>query len=70
MKKRVNKDRKLFLLIVCILILSFSRPLYGKAAHVENIGNLFGMKERLVCMQQDVIFLNDEIEQLRQECEK
>lgn len=70
MKKRVNKISVFFMLIIGIWFLAVSKPLYGKAVNVENTGNLLGLKERIVHMQEDLWFLNDEIEQLRQECER
>ncbi len=68
--KRVNKVVVAIVMIISILFLSSSKPLYGKAAQMENVGNLVGMKEQLIYMQQDLQFLHEEIEKLGQECER
>lgn len=66
----MNKNRRIIIFIICIILLLLSKPIYGNAFYEKSEGNVLGMEEWFRFMKQDFLYLNEEIECLYKECEQ
>ena len=64
----MNSIKSIPLFIICLILLCLLNPINGNAAELS-IGNLLGIEEQVVQINNDILFLNGEIERLRKECE-
>ena len=64
----MNKIERVTWLLICLMVLCLMKPIHGKAADLS-IGNLLGIEGQVILMNQDIMFLNTEIDRLSKECE-
>ncbi len=62
----MNK-RLLVCLVLLLITMGFSLPVYGKES-LNRQGNIKGFEEQIVNLKEDYLFLENEIQNLLEEC--
>lgn len=65
---RPMKNKSIIVLLLCVILIALN-PMDCEAQEVIGNGNIWGLEENIRLMKQDFLFLNEEIQRLRGECD-
>ena len=65
---RPMKNKRIIVLLLCVILIALN-TMDCEAQEVIGNGNIWGLEENIRLMKQDFLFLNEEIQRLRGECD-